>query len=1170
MMSVCLSAAVIERFLAGDVTGEEEDRIADHLSGCESCCQLAEAAAGHDMLQQELWNSRKQQIRDTTDAGLLPILMEQLKQIGPSENARIERHLSHDGPENANNDRQTIDTKLDSESTNVAGWLGGDQTVPVTSDQNSARELSSGRLGRFQLIRQLGAGGFGVVWLAKDELLDRVVALKVPRLPSMLDPDQKRRFVHESRATAALHHPHIIPVFEAGEYGGFPYIASAYCSGPTLREWIAEQSEAVEPTMAAGIVRRLAEAVEHAHETGILHRDIKPANVLLDLSHTSGELPWTPMLTDFGLARAVTGDLSRTATSQWAGTPNYMAPEQVSESLAEIGPPADVYSLGVTLYELLTGRRPIEGDNAAETIYRLASAVPTSPRRIRPEIPRDLDAVCLHCLEKSPEMRYQTAAELANDLHRFLEDRPTQVRPLSTAVKFARWARRNPIFGVSFAIALLAIVTGLIGLSIHAAQLSKLNHQITVSSNATEKARQQAVANGEKARLLLYASDMRLAAQALEEEEPGEARQILTRHFPLDGQSDIRGIEWFMLNQKTKMQGDLIDDVGQALYHIVLSPDESQLATAGLDGIIRVYQTQTGKRLFEIQSLQKEVNGLAFFADGQRLVSSGDDGTVRIWDIHSRSLERVISAHEGLAFGVAVTPDSRQVVSCGTDGFVRIWDAATGVKQRELGGFRRAVEDVAISPDGHWLAAVSEVGLTRIYNMGSGSLWFEHQGVAKISAVKFSRDSKNVAITYLDGPIGFRVWHLFSREWLIEQPSQGGFCDLCFSPQGTRILLLDSLGTARVRKFTLKANESAPDRPEYIWHVGEARARGAFTENGRYVFTANRLGQVHRWKIGRFDREIHYRPNFFNVPNPDVNDFASTADGTVVLAGSNSLESHVVMEELNSTLPIETHVADDRSWEAVDVTPNGRVIAAAGHRGDGTSEILVWDRSTPPETVLFQPQQPCRLTDIRLSPDGSYLAAVQVTNDDVEAVKLLLFRLNDRQLIYSTEASTGTQVDFSANERFLAFGSERELHLLELESLEVQSHQVSEVSSVTQVVISASGNWIATAIDQREIRIWSVTDGLDLHATCHGHRGAIQELVFSPDEKTLFSVSLDGTLRAWHVGLGHQLGVLLRRRKGLLGATCSPNGGLVLRDENNFLIFTDPVQPVQRTSGVAF
>lgn len=224
--------------------------------------------------------------------------------------------------------------------------------------------------------------------------------------------------IREAQAAAALHHPNIVPVFETGEYDEFSYLTTAYCSGPTLGEWLAEQPSAgrTDFRAAAEIVRQLADAVQHAHTAGVLHRDIKPSNVLIDSTRPSDSLTFTPLLTDFGLAKIASADSTQTATGLLAGTPRYMAPEQVGGRSDEVGPATDVYALGALLYEMLTGRAPIGGTDAADTLRRLATDSPRPPRRLQPAIPRDLEAICLKCLEKSPKDRYTSAAELAEDL----------------------------------------------------------------------------------------------------------------------------------------------------------------------------------------------------------------------------------------------------------------------------------------------------------------------------------------------------------------------------------------------------------------------------------------------------------------------------------------------------------------------------------------------------------------------------------------------------------------------------------------------------------------------------------------------------------------------------------------------------------------------------------
>ena len=311
------------------------------------------------------------------------------------------------------------------------------------------------QIGRFAIERELGRGGCGIVFLAWDPLLGRHVALKVPRPEALVTPELRRRFLREAQAAAGLDHPHVVPVYEAGEAGPICYIASGYCRGTTLAAWLRQQSAPVAPHAAAELVATLAAAVEHAHRRGILHRDLKPANILLrrkaEARHPTSEpdpngqpstrqpdgapapafgssglglgsevelriADFDPLVGDFGLAKLLEQQ-DETNSGAMMGTPSYMAPEQAAGRPDAVGPAADVYALGVILYEVLTGRPPFRGASLLDTLEqaRTQESVPVS--RLQPKVPRDLETICLRCLEKEPGRRYASAQALADDLH---------------------------------------------------------------------------------------------------------------------------------------------------------------------------------------------------------------------------------------------------------------------------------------------------------------------------------------------------------------------------------------------------------------------------------------------------------------------------------------------------------------------------------------------------------------------------------------------------------------------------------------------------------------------------------------------------------------------------------------------------------------------------------
>lgn len=325
------------------------------------------------------------------------------------------------------------------------------------------------RFGKFDLLSELGRGGFGVVFLARDRVLDCQVALKMPHAHVLTNVHLRERFIREARVAAGLQHSHIVAVHEAGEVGPVNYIVYAYCPGITLAEWMRVQKDQINAHQAADWVASLAEAVAFAHSKGVLHRDLKPANILLhDPATTSGSTnivgshrhgTFTPKITDFGLAK-LEREKQQTATGAILGTPTYMAPEQASAK-GTIGPTVDIHALGVLLYELLAGHPPYRGENDYETLQLVSKQEPLPLRKLRPKLGRDLETICLKCLQKDPALRYSSASELSADLRRFLAGEPIKARPVSMLERSWRLGRRHPLVTALLIALILTLVGGI-------------------------------------------------------------------------------------------------------------------------------------------------------------------------------------------------------------------------------------------------------------------------------------------------------------------------------------------------------------------------------------------------------------------------------------------------------------------------------------------------------------------------------------------------------------------------------------------------------------------------------------------------------------------------------------------------------------------------------------
>src|SRR5262245_11978949 len=542
---------------------------------------------------------------------------------------------------------------------NPALGAGGSPTVDARASSGPTPKGEAGpprttAVPGYEILGELGRGGMGVVYQARQLSLGRVVALKMILAGAHAGAQQRLRFRGEAEAAARLQHPNIVQVYEVGEQDGCPYFSLEYVDGRSLHEALAEGLPP--PLEAAALVEQLARAADYAHRRGIVHRDLKPANVLLTQDGT-------PKITDFGRAKCLDGEQGRTRTGDILGTPCYMAPEQAGGKSKEIGPAADVYALGAILYQTLTGAPPIEGQSDWETVHLVLTAEPVPPSRRNPRVPRDLETICLRCLDKDPAKRYPSALALADDLRRFQSGQPIQARPVGWPERAVKWVRRRPALA-----ALLAVSAGLLLALLAGGWATALKES---RSNRALQAAHQDLQEADRAnRRALVRLNVTNGTHYLEDEDLFGSLVWFARALKLE-EDEARHQA-----HRTRIAAVLREcpRLGQFWFHdgavtdVTFSPDGRWVLTASDDHTARVRDAATGKPRFDAP-LRHDAPVLraSFSPGGDRVVTAGADGTARVWDAQTGQSLAPSMRHDGEVRSASFCPDGRRVLTASGD-----------------------------------------------------------------------------------------------------------------------------------------------------------------------------------------------------------------------------------------------------------------------------------------------------------------------------------------------------------------------------------------------------------------------------------------------------------------------------------------------------------------------
>lgn len=583
------------------------------------------------------------------------------------------------------------------------------------TDATAPRTASSvhRRIGRFQLESALGQGGFGRVYRAYDPVLDREVAIKVPKF-STADQQQVDRFLQEAKAVARLRHPNIVMVFEIGQSGDEVYITSEFVDGMPLSTRLKENPPSFR--QAAQWVRDLALALAYAHEEGIIHRDVKPANIMID-RHGRAQIM------DFGLAKRLSVENARSSEESISegnivGTPAYMAPEQARGETRAVGPHSDQHSLGVVLYELLTGKRPYEGK--PEAVLKQAAnpkSVFLAPRQHNRKIPLDLQTICLKAMAKDAARRYAGASDLAVDLQLWLKEKPIQA-PFPLGERFEHWCRHHPRAAIGTALATIAlIVVGGLFLRYRAQLADAIQREQQQTRTAIDEFR--------RLQCHLY----REKALRLCEQNPGQGVLILARALEIATNLGEEALAHRLRNEIAHGTRRLISleacvplagGDGRPVTASAVSPDRRMLLTGHRDGNAQLWDIASGQAIGEPIRHSDVVWAAVFSADGKKIVTGCADRTARQWDTASGKPISKPFLHRSAVRSVAISPDGATVFTGASDGSGEFWDAATGQPRGVSVPHRTGVLGAAFSPDGKTIVTGAEDGTAQIWNVASG------------------------------------------------------------------------------------------------------------------------------------------------------------------------------------------------------------------------------------------------------------------------------------------------------------------------------------------------------------------------------------------------------------------------------------------------------------------